>query len=84
MAVIIVGMALAQLQRHEAFGSVARHLAAKSTFADLAFSLRLLSAIPVGVAFVFFLANTTWVSGPPDAKSGLSISCRPVPSGFVG
>jgi transglutaminase-like putative cysteine protease len=85
LATIMLGMvALAQLQRREAFEPLGRIPSMKITmFADLAFSLRLLLlAIPIGIAFFVFFprwASPLW--GVPDstldAKSGLSDSMSP-------
>lgn len=85
VATIIVGLvALAQLQRQEAFeplGAVPSMQA--SMLSDLAFSLRLLLlAVPIAIAFfLFFPRWATPLWGVPesslDAKSGLSDSMSP-------
>lgn len=85
LATIVVGLvALAQLQRREAFEPLGETPSLNLTmFADLAFSLRmLLLAIPIGLAFFVFFprwASPLW--GVPettlDSKSGLSDSMSP-------
>jgi transglutaminase-like putative cysteine protease len=77
-------VALAQLQREEAFRPVGEAPALKiSMFADLAFSLRLLLlALPIAIAFFLFFprwASPLWGSPEAslDAKSGLSDSMSP-------
>jgi len=85
LATIIVGLiALAQLQRDEAFRTVTEAPPMKiSMVADLAFSLRLLLlAAPIAVAFfLFFPRWATPLWGVPetalDAKVGLSDSMSP-------
>jgi len=85
VATIVAGLiALAQLQREEAFEAAGETPTLKiSMVADLAFSLRLLLlAIPVAIAFFLFFprwASPLW--GVPestlDAKTGLSDSMSP-------
>jgi len=85
LATMVTGLvALAQLQRKEAFESAEEPPSLKiSMFADLAFSLRLLLlAAPVAIAFFLFFprwASPLW--GVPestlDAKTGLSDSMSP-------
>jgi transglutaminase-like putative cysteine protease len=85
VATIIVGLvALAQLQRQEAFEPVAVVPSIKaSMLSDLAFSLRLLLlAVPIAIAFfLFFPRWATPLWGVPesslDAKTGLSDSMSP-------
>lgn len=85
MATIIAGLvALAQLQRQEAFEPVGVVPSIKaSMLSDLAFSLRLLLlAVPIAIAFfLFFPRWATPLWGVPesslDAKSGLSDSMSP-------
>jgi len=85
LTTIVLGLvALAHLQRNEAFEHVDKVPSLKITmYADLAFSLRLLVlAAPVAIAFFLFFprwASPLW--GVPettlDAKSGLSDSLSP-------
>jgi len=85
LATIVLGLvALAQLQRNEAFELADEIPSLKmSMYSDLAFSLRLL-ALAAPVAIAFFLFFPRWASplwGVPestlDAKSGLSDSMSP-------
>jgi transglutaminase-like putative cysteine protease len=85
VATIIVGLvALAQLQRQEAFEPLGAVPSMKaSMLSDLTFSLRLLLlAVPIAIAFfLFFPRWATPLWGVPesslDAKSGLSDSMAP-------
>lgn len=85
VATIVVGLvALAQLQRQEAFEPVGAVPSIKaSMLSDLAFSLRLLLlAVPIAIAFfLFFPRWATPLWGVPesslDAKTGLSDSMSP-------